>query len=379
MAEGDNSISGAHPAGDEASFSVTTTTDGKLLNTVRQRLVVVACWRLNEGVFEFDSSFVGPQIAPDLELLASVAKDNPKAPASVFGHADPTGEDAYNKTLSGRRALAIYGLLVRDTAIWEDLQTNPFQGDRWSLKSTQTALAHVRGSDGSPFYRGSIDGKEGPLTENAVKDFQKANGLTADGDAGPTTRKVLFLKYMDSLSTPNGRFVMSKAAFLDGGADPDLRRACQGCGEFNPVRLIEASAQTDKKGPDALRDLRNASNRRVMLFFFRPGTVVTASEWPCPSVKEGPSRCRLQFWPDGDVRRKPGSVERNYASDRKTMACRFYDRFARVSPCEGISPLAASRFGDTAVIGPGDSSSSSTGGDDDQATLPAQLGVSRGP
>ncbi|MBR2659986.1 MAG: peptidoglycan-binding protein [Clostridia bacterium] len=37
------------------------------------------------------------------------------------------------------------------------------------------------------YYKGSADGDFGPATEQAVKDFQKANGLTADGKVGEKT------------------------------------------------------------------------------------------------------------------------------------------------------------------------------------------------
>ena len=37
------------------------------------------------------------------------------------------------------------------------------------------------------YYKGSADGDFGPATEQAVKEFQKANGLTADGKVGEKT------------------------------------------------------------------------------------------------------------------------------------------------------------------------------------------------
>lgn len=40
-------------------------------------------------------------------------------------------------------------------------------------------------------YRGEVDGKEGPLTREAVAAFQRAWGLADDGIAGPRTRRVL--------------------------------------------------------------------------------------------------------------------------------------------------------------------------------------------
>jgi hypothetical protein len=68
---------------------------------------------------------------------------------SRFGHADPVGNDNYNKILSGRRAAAVYGMLTHDAAIWEDLFSNtgrfalPAVGDRWGDEALQTMLAEV--------------------------------------------------------------------------------------------------------------------------------------------------------------------------------------------------------------------------------------------
>ena len=42
------------------------------------------------------------------------------------------------------------------------------------------------------YYTGKVDGAAGTLTANAIKAFQKANGLTADGIAGTNTWKAVF-------------------------------------------------------------------------------------------------------------------------------------------------------------------------------------------
>lgn len=46
------------------------------------------------------------------------------------------------------------------------------------------------------YYKGLIDGKIGPLTEKAIRDFQRANGLAVDGKVGRKTWGVLS-KYLD--------------------------------------------------------------------------------------------------------------------------------------------------------------------------------------
>jgi murein L,D-transpeptidase YcbB/YkuD len=45
------------------------------------------------------------------------------------------------------------------------------------------------------FYNGTIDGKIGKNSKKAIREFQKANGLKADGVVGPKTRDLL-LQYL---------------------------------------------------------------------------------------------------------------------------------------------------------------------------------------
>lgn len=49
---------------------------------------------------------------------------------------------------------------------------------------------------GAGFYQGDMDGKIGPDTREAVRNFQRANGLTPDGIIGKTTWNML-KKYLD--------------------------------------------------------------------------------------------------------------------------------------------------------------------------------------
>ena len=57
-----------------------------------------------------------------------------------------------------------------------------------TVKAVQQALA----KDG--LFKGKVDGMIGPVTTNAVKAFQKKNGLKADGIIGPMTLKKLGVK-----------------------------------------------------------------------------------------------------------------------------------------------------------------------------------------
>ncbi|MEJ7714116.1 MAG: peptidoglycan-binding protein [Pyrinomonadaceae bacterium] len=174
-------------------------------------VIPIACLRVDDVRFEFDSSFVRPEISDEIEHLADLREQhkieiNPTTgevnqttgvgttgviifpPLSIFGHADSVNTDVYNKPLSGRRATAIYGLLTRDTDLWEELfHPHPASGDNWGVKSIQTMLTHLGIS------RGGAGGKMDDKTREDVKNFQRAKGLTVDGDPGPKTREKLFV------------------------------------------------------------------------------------------------------------------------------------------------------------------------------------------
>ena len=64
-----------------------------------------------------------------------------------------------------------------------------------SVREIQTALKNAG------YYTAEIDGKNGPLTKKATEEFQKANGLQADGKIGSKTWAILG-KYATLTSTP---------------------------------------------------------------------------------------------------------------------------------------------------------------------------------
>lgn len=340
-AASDVSVAEQHPVvPDRAVLNVATTEDGTF-NTVRQPLAPVACWRLSRPGFAFDSSFVAPAFKGEVGKLQAAVGKNPNCPAALFGHCDPAGGDDLNKTLGDRRAIAIYALLTRQVALWADLYDNPQVGDTWGTPALQTILGSVADQQGNVYYAGAVDGDYGSGTTAAVKRFQPSASLPATGKADTATRDALFAAYMDWLCTPVAQagatspaFQMKTTDFLGAGGLGDLpKMSLQGCSEFNPVVLLPAS-EMKNSGNNAQRNADDAPNRRAVMFFFKAGTKVEDSAWPCPKVKAPLADCKKAFWPDGEARRKNGKDVREYKKSRDTMACRFYDRFARRSPCE---------------------------------------------
>jgi len=340
----DGGITAAHPCCAEYQVRVGPSTSAEF-NTIKAGLVVRACWRLEDVRFEFDSSFITPSAAEEFKHLARLRKEHPEAPLSIFGHADPVGDDEYNKQLSGRRALAVYGMLIRNTETWENLYSNPLGGDKWGIQTVQLILLDLG------YAPGEIDGQKRPDTVEAIRKFQSDHGLPASGGNDRQTRAKLFLAYMDAhCNDPEGNpFKLEKTDFLAKGADAGGKGDYQGCGELNPI-LTFSKAENDnysKNQDKTERNTENAPNRRVLVFLFRPGSQVTPSKWPCPRAMEGGYGCQQRLWADASTRRSFQENRREYGKDRDTFACRFYDlHFGYRSPCETVMRIFRIRLYD---------------------------------
>jgi hypothetical protein len=353
----DGGVAGSHTVVADAGVLVGPSTASEQ-NLVTAGLIPVACWRVDDVRFDFDSSFVLPAAAEEITALAKlrdahkkpvVPRTDPKLPQfifpplSIFGHADPVGQDDYNKSLSGRRAAAIYGMLTRRDEVWEDLYSNkgvftgPAAGDKWGTRVIQIMLTALG-------FPPDNNGQGGPDTTSAVRSFQSSQGLTADGKPGPQTRKKLFLAYMDKLCGTD--FKLDKDDdFLARGKDTAGKGDFQGCGEFNPTLIFSEQQNKDfEQDKDKTeRDAANAPNRRVMVLLFRPGSKVLAAKWPCPKAKEGVAGCKKRFWSDGENRRQrrlPDDL-RTFGKSQDTFACRFYQRMTTSSICEKMRGRAS--------------------------------------
>lgn len=324
-------VAASHAAAEELPVFVAPTLDGKGKNTIRMEIIPVACWKLENVRFAFGSSFVLPESRKEFAALSKLRKEHPGAPLSVFGHADPVGDDTFNKTLSGHRADSIYGILIRDTARWERLyQAGGSEG--WGTGSIQRMLVALGFDAGPP------TGVMNAQTRTAVEQFQGKAGVTPDGDPGPKTREKLFAAYMDFLMAEK----LSKTEFLAQGADAGGKGDAQGCSEFNPIRSFSTAETQFFNRPEnkSSRDHDNEVNRRVVVLLFRPGSVVQPDKWPCPRTTEGTAGCKKRFWSDGEQRRSPHVERREFEKTKDTFGCRFYQRLVEISPCEVVVPPA---------------------------------------
>jgi len=296
----DGGLAGKHPPPADFQFLVGPTTDAQF-NTARLRLIPLACWRVDDVRFHFDSSFVLPEIRVEMAALARLLKEHTDCPISVFGHADPVGPDDYNKVLSGRRATAIYAMLTRNADLWDELFNRHFGGDKWGTAALQIMSDAVSGGPGSPVPE----------------------------DSGG--RKQLFTDYMEAICGPDLK--LQPTDFLAQGADPKGKGDYQGCSSFNPLLILSRQKATDSE-----RNEDNAPNRRVMVLVFRKGSRVDPNKWPCPCATDGIAGCVKRFFSDGQKRRttRLPDQDRKYQETQDTFACRFYDRLLQNSPCERL-------------------------------------------
>ena len=311
----DGGVAGKHPAASPFEPLVAPSTASQS-NKARLRLIPVACWRVDDVRFAFDSSFVTPAITQELQLLISVRAAHKVKdlrgkvqypPLSVFGHADPVGNDDYNKGLSGRRATVIYALLIsgaepaKAVSLWEQIAST----EKWGASQFQT--------------------------------MQTATGLPTG-----TSHHELTKAYIKKLCPPE--LQLSPQDFLAQGADGEGKGDYQGCSEFNPL-LIFSQEKQDKfdqglkaQDPATLEQRNNANspNRRVVVLLFRVGSKVNPTKWPCPRAGEGTAGCVHRFWSDGESRRSARlpNQDREFSNTRDTFACRFYQRLTTSSPCE---------------------------------------------
>jgi len=307
-------VAGAHNPAEPPRFVAGSST-GDEFNLIRFPPNVVACFRVDDIRFAFDSSFISTDsdasndIRAELKLLVDLLKKYPQSPLSVFGHADPVGTDDYNKALSGRRASVVYALLI-------------------SKSDPGTAVSLWQGVAKTENW--------GNNQRGVMQGFTGLPASTSDSD--------LFKAYMQKLYP--AELNLTKQDFIAQGADPKGKGDYQGCSEFNPVLIFsqQRENQFEADKDKTARNDANSSNRRVIILLFMKGTKVDPTKWPCPRATDDKSGCIKRFWANGNDRRNTRLPDQDRKYDDKvdpsnplqgTFACRFYTRLLTdKSPCE---------------------------------------------
>jgi outer membrane protein OmpA-like peptidoglycan-associated protein len=202
--------------------------------------------------FDTDKSFLLPPSMPGVRNIVQFYARHSGMTMLVNGHTDLVGDAQYNLQLSLERASAVSSYLQNKVDDWLIWYQAPVRSKRWSYIEDQNMLATLTDSTGAPYYAGAVNGVNDAATQAATRRFQSDNGLMADGQLGPDTRRALVGKYMA----------------LDGTSLPlDATLKIHGCGKFHP---IDSTREADQ------------GNRRVEIFLF-DGPIDPAPVDPCPS------------------------------------------------------------------------------------------------
>ena len=117
--------------------------------------------RMPSGItFAYDKADVQPQFQPTLNDVASILSQYPKTYIDVYGHTDSDGTDAYNQTLSERRAASVADYLVAHGVQSARIATRGF-GETQPIASNAT-------EQGKAANR-RVEIKIAPVTENDVR------------------------------------------------------------------------------------------------------------------------------------------------------------------------------------------------------------------
>jgi outer membrane protein OmpA-like peptidoglycan-associated protein len=95
-----------------------------------------------DALFEFDKATLTPDAEETLRALAPLLLKDGERPVTIEGHTDSKGDDAYNQTLSEKRALAVRDWLVARGAV---PARSPIQG--WGERRPVAPNAKADGSD----------------------------------------------------------------------------------------------------------------------------------------------------------------------------------------------------------------------------------------
>jgi len=202
--------------------------------TLRGGVIIAKSFMIH---FRFDSAFTEPCMLQILKQVSEYAAAHSDHKLLVLGHTDLAGSQSYNQSLSERRARSAFSVLRfgndNPAAVdeWDQIRRNRVSGvslgDSWGAREYQQMLQELN------IYHGRIDGNHGPVTDDAVKQFQTQNGLNDDGIVDNLTWPVLIREY---LAQPNLSIADSQF-FPNSNCNPKILKWL-GCGELDPVRDV---------------------------------------------------------------------------------------------------------------------------------------------
>lgn len=194
----------------------------------------------------------------------------------------------------------VYYMYVTNTISIEALSRYGSTGNE--VKQIQTRLKSWG------YYKGNVDGVYGSKTQAAVKSFQRANGLTADGVAGPKTLAAIGLPTGSSSSSSGGsasssdlnllsRLVYGEArgeeyigqvavaaVVLNRVKSPNFPNTVAGViyqrGAFDVVSDGQINLSPNQTAKNAARDALNGWDpSNGALYYFNPNTATSSWIW----------------------------------------------------------------------------------------------------
>lgn len=160
------------------------------------------------------------------------------------------------------------------------------------------------------YYSGNIDGIYGTQTVNAVKYFQRKNGLTADGIAGPATLKAMGIMTSSSSSSSSSSYnsnlnLLSRVIYGEARGEPYTGQVAVGAvimnrvksskfpntisgviyqsGAFDAVSDGQINLNPDSTAKKAAQDALNGWDPSYgAIYYFNPSTATNKWIWSRP-------------------------------------------------------------------------------------------------
>ncbi len=160
------------------------------------------------------------------------------------------------------------------------------------------------------YYSGNIDGIYGTQTVNAVKYFQRKNGLTADGIAGPATLKAMGIMTSSSSSSSSSSYnsnlnLLSRVIYGESRGEPYTGQVAVGAvvmnriksssfpntlsgvvyqsGAFDAVKDGQVNLTPDSTARKAAQDAMNGWDPSYgAIYYFNPSTATNKWIWSRP-------------------------------------------------------------------------------------------------
>ena len=301
------------------------------VNVFQHNVRVKSCLKIPDNLFKFKRSSVRWRLLnTSLNVMTKKIGEfidvKPSRRITIFGHTDAVGSPGYNKSLSERRANAIYAFLIRNPTIW----SNICEEERWDKETFEDMLS------GCDLWSVKLtDQQYETVKKEAYKDAGKPTrgpGMLVAGGHAERYAKAAYKKNIDEWS--------SYKNVDDKKSRDDLFKRIMESSNWSTLMKLEPNNFTNpstfgcsylnlkKPGRN-----KNAVNRRVVVFL-----------WDGP----GPVDQLKKYCMDGSVihnsKIKSGSAGFKHCvkfckrrSKRGDIyRCEFYKKYFRSSSCEQV-------------------------------------------